>query len=54
LRDAEFVLVPLRGGETPDALTVHLTATGLLFTRYVMMPYLGSRHLQQLKEATSV
>jgi glyoxylase-like metal-dependent hydrolase (beta-lactamase superfamily II)/ABC-type amino acid transport substrate-binding protein len=37
----EFVLIPVRGGETPDALMVHLPATGLLFTGDVMMPYLG-------------
>jgi len=37
----EFVLMPVRGGETPDALMVHLPASGLLFTGDVMMPYLG-------------
>jgi len=37
----EFVLIPVRGGETPDALMVHLPASGLLFTGDVMMPYLG-------------
>jgi glyoxylase-like metal-dependent hydrolase (beta-lactamase superfamily II) len=39
--DTEFVLIPVRGGETPDALMVHLPAVGLLFTGDVMMPYLG-------------
>jgi glyoxylase-like metal-dependent hydrolase (beta-lactamase superfamily II) len=39
--DTEFVLIPVRGGETPDALMVHLPAAGLLFTGDVMMPYLG-------------
>jgi len=39
--DTEFVLLPVRGGETPDALMVHLPASGLLFTGDVMMPYLG-------------
>jgi glyoxylase-like metal-dependent hydrolase (beta-lactamase superfamily II) len=39
--DTEFVLIPIRGGETPDALMVHLPATGLLFAGDVMMPYLG-------------
>jgi glyoxylase-like metal-dependent hydrolase (beta-lactamase superfamily II) len=38
----EFVLIPVRGGETPDALMVHLPASGLLFTGDVMMPYLGA------------
>ena len=39
--DTEFTLIPVRGGETPDALMVHLPASGLLFTGDVMMPYLG-------------
>jgi glyoxylase-like metal-dependent hydrolase (beta-lactamase superfamily II) len=39
--DTEFVLIPVRGGEVPGALMVHLPATGLLFTGDVMMPYLG-------------
>ena len=38
----EFVLYPTPGGETPDALMVHLPASGLLFTGDVMMPYLGA------------
>jgi len=37
----EFVLIPVRGGETPDALMVYLPATGLLFTGDALMPYLG-------------
>jgi glyoxylase-like metal-dependent hydrolase (beta-lactamase superfamily II) len=39
--DTEFVLIPVRGGELPGALMVHLPASGLLFTGDVMMPYLG-------------
>ncbi len=39
--DTELTLIPVRGGETPDALMVHLPASGLLFTGDVMMPYLG-------------
>jgi glyoxylase-like metal-dependent hydrolase (beta-lactamase superfamily II) len=39
--DTELVLIPVRGGETPDALMVHLPGTGLLFAGDVMMPYLG-------------
>jgi glyoxylase-like metal-dependent hydrolase (beta-lactamase superfamily II) len=39
--DTELVLIPVRGGETPDALMVHLPAAGLLFAGDVMMPYLG-------------
>jgi glyoxylase-like metal-dependent hydrolase (beta-lactamase superfamily II) len=39
--ETEFVVIPVRGGETPDALMVHLPAAGLLFAGDVMMPYLG-------------
>jgi glyoxylase-like metal-dependent hydrolase (beta-lactamase superfamily II) len=39
--DTEFVLIPVRGGETPDALMVYLPASGLLFAGDVMMPYIG-------------
>jgi glyoxylase-like metal-dependent hydrolase (beta-lactamase superfamily II) len=39
--DTEFVLIPVGGGETRDALMVHLPASGLLFVGDVMMPYLG-------------
>jgi glyoxylase-like metal-dependent hydrolase (beta-lactamase superfamily II) len=39
--DSEFVLIPIRGGETADALMVYLPASGLLFAGDVLMPYLG-------------
>jgi len=39
--DTEFTLIPVRGGETPDALLVFLPASGLLFTGDALMPYLG-------------
>jgi glyoxylase-like metal-dependent hydrolase (beta-lactamase superfamily II) len=39
--DTEFVLIPVRGGETADALMVYLPASGLLFTGDALMPYLG-------------
>ena len=39
--DTEFVLIPVRGGETPDALMVYLPESGLLFVGDVIMPYLG-------------
>jgi glyoxylase-like metal-dependent hydrolase (beta-lactamase superfamily II) len=39
--DTEFVLIPVRGGETPGALMVYLPASGLLFAGDVMMPYVG-------------
>ena len=38
----DFVLYPTTGGETSDALMVHLPASGVLFTGDVMMPYLGA------------
>jgi glyoxylase-like metal-dependent hydrolase (beta-lactamase superfamily II) len=37
-----FVLYPTSGGETSDALMVHLPDSGVLFTGDVMMPYLGA------------
>jgi glyoxylase-like metal-dependent hydrolase (beta-lactamase superfamily II) len=39
--DTEFVLLPIRGGETPDALMVYLPASGVLLVGDVLMPYLG-------------
>jgi glyoxylase-like metal-dependent hydrolase (beta-lactamase superfamily II) len=39
--DTEFVLIPIRGGETADALMVYLPASGVLFAGDVLMPYLG-------------
>jgi glyoxylase-like metal-dependent hydrolase (beta-lactamase superfamily II) len=39
--DTELVLYPTPGGETPDALMVHLPASGVLFAGDVLMPYLG-------------
>jgi glyoxylase-like metal-dependent hydrolase (beta-lactamase superfamily II) len=39
--DTEFVLIPVRGGETADALMVFLPASGVLFAGDVLMPYLG-------------
>ena len=37
----EFVLRPAPGGETSDALMVHLPESGVLFVGDVVMPYLG-------------
>jgi glyoxylase-like metal-dependent hydrolase (beta-lactamase superfamily II) len=37
----EFVLRPAPGGETSDALMVHLPESGVLFVGDVIMPYLG-------------
>src|ERR1700691_1027076 len=39
--DTELVLYPTPGGKTPDALMVHLPASGMLFAGDVLMPYLG-------------
>jgi hypothetical protein len=35
------VLIPIRGGETADALMVYLPASGVLFAGDVLMPYVG-------------
>ena len=35
------MLYPAEGGETGDALMVHLPASGVLFAGDVLMPYLG-------------
>ena len=37
----DLVLYPAKGGETGDALLVHLPASGVLFAGDVLMPYLG-------------
>jgi glyoxylase-like metal-dependent hydrolase (beta-lactamase superfamily II) len=37
----DLVLYPALGGETGDALLVHLPASGVLFAGDVLMPYLG-------------
>ncbi|HEY2507911.1 MAG TPA: MBL fold metallo-hydrolase [Streptosporangiaceae bacterium] len=38
----EFVLYPVTGGETTDALMAYLPASGVLFAGDVLMPYLGA------------
>lgn len=43
----EFVLYPVRGGETADALLIHLPASGVLFVGDVFMPYLGAPFLPE-------
>ena len=37
-----FELLPTRGGETADALLVHMPAQGVLFAGDVVMPYFGA------------
>ena len=43
----EFVLYPVRGGETADALLIHLPGTGVLFVGDAFMPYLGAPFLPE-------
>lgn len=47
LGGTEFVLYPVRGGETEDALLIHLPASGVLFVGDVFMPYLGAPFLPE-------
>lgn len=37
-----FSLLPTRGGETDDAMLIHLPAQNVLFVGDIMMPYLGA------------
>jgi alkyl sulfatase BDS1-like metallo-beta-lactamase superfamily hydrolase len=37
-----FELLPARGGETSDAMLVHLPEQGVLFVGDILMPYLGA------------
>jgi glyoxylase-like metal-dependent hydrolase (beta-lactamase superfamily II) len=43
----EFVLYPIRGGETDDGLLVHLPASGVLFVGDAFMPYFGAPFLPE-------
>jgi glyoxylase-like metal-dependent hydrolase (beta-lactamase superfamily II) len=43
----EFVLYPVHGGETADALLIHLPASGVLFVGDAFMPYLGAPFLPE-------
>jgi len=43
----ELVLYPVRGGETEDALLVHLPASGVVFVGDAFMPYLGAPFLPE-------
>jgi glyoxylase-like metal-dependent hydrolase (beta-lactamase superfamily II) len=38
----EFVLIPVRGGETHDGLIIHLPGREVVFTGDMSMPYLGA------------
>jgi glyoxylase-like metal-dependent hydrolase (beta-lactamase superfamily II) len=43
----EFVLYPVHGGETEDALVIHLPASGVVFVGDAFMPYLGAPFLPE-------
>jgi glyoxylase-like metal-dependent hydrolase (beta-lactamase superfamily II) len=43
----EFVLYPVRGAETADALMIHLSASGVLFVGDTFMPFLGAPFLPE-------
>lgn len=43
----EFVLHPVRGAETADALLIHLPASGILFVGDTFMPYIGAPFLPE-------
>jgi glyoxylase-like metal-dependent hydrolase (beta-lactamase superfamily II) len=45
--DTEFVLYPVRGAETADALLIHVPARGVLFVGDTFMPYLGAPFLPE-------
>lgn len=40
--DLDVELIPVTGGETEDALLIHVPARGVLFVGDIMMPYLGA------------
>jgi len=43
----ELVFYPARGGETEDALLIHLPASGVVFVGDAFMPYLGAPFLPE-------
>ena len=43
----EFIFYPVRGGETEDALLIHLPASGVVFVGDAFMPYLGAPFLPE-------
>lgn len=45
--EIEFVLHPVRGGETEDALLIHLPVSGVVFVGDAFMPYLGAPFLPE-------
>lgn len=42
-----FSLQPVRGGETDDALLIHMPEYGVLFTGDILMPYLGAPFVEE-------
>ena len=47
LGGTEFVLYPVRGGETEDALLIHLPASGVVIVGDAFMPYVGAPFLPE-------
>ncbi len=42
-----FELLPTRGGETDDALLIHMAQQGVLFVGDILMPYLGAPFVEE-------
>jgi glyoxylase-like metal-dependent hydrolase (beta-lactamase superfamily II) len=42
-----FELLPTRGGETDDALLIHMPEQGVLFVGDILMPYLGAPFVEE-------
>jgi glyoxylase-like metal-dependent hydrolase (beta-lactamase superfamily II) len=42
-----FALLPTRGGETDDALLIHMPDHGVLFTGDILMPYIGAPFVEE-------
>lgn len=42
-----FELLPTRGGETEDAMLIHMPEQGVLFVGDIMMPYLGAPFVEE-------
>ena len=42
-----FELLPTRGGETEDALLIHMPEQGVLFVGDILMPYLGAPFVEE-------
>lgn len=45
--DTRFALLPVRGGETSDALLIHMPQHGVLFVGDILMPYVGAPFVEE-------